>query len=273
MRPFRSRRACIGAECDMGTCKAGQARECYTGREETIGVGPCVTGMQTCTAAGQWGNCIGQVIPVGETCGDGVDNNCNGTVDEDRRSRRRRLHDVRRRLLRLDRVQQRPALVNPAAFDAPGNNVDDDCDGMVDNTIALCDQGLTSDSTNGDGLREGDRHLPDGDDGRQEVGRDQRALTLARRHRRARCRTSHAIRPQFGTKVDAARRRQHGAALERRAPPARATRIPAYHDFVSYYERRNDVGLPGGLLRGERRQAAERAGLPRSERHDRERSR
>src|SRR5436189_93531 len=39
-----------------------------------------------------------------------------------------------------------PKIVNERAFDAPGNNVDDDCDGQVDNTQLLCDQGLQSNS-------------------------------------------------------------------------------------------------------------------------------
>jgi hypothetical protein len=40
-----------------------------------------------------------------------------------------------------------PALVNPGAFDVPGNNVDDDCDGKVDEGATGCDTGLASNSS------------------------------------------------------------------------------------------------------------------------------
>jgi hypothetical protein len=40
-----------------------------------------------------------------------------------------------------------PALVNPGAFDVPGNNVDDDCDGKIDEGVTACDTGLASNST------------------------------------------------------------------------------------------------------------------------------
>ncbi|MBK9030999.1 MAG: choice-of-anchor L domain-containing protein [Myxococcales bacterium] len=40
----------------------------------------------------------------------------------------------------------RPELVNPGAFDAAGNDVDDDCDGNIDNTVSVCDMGLPSNS-------------------------------------------------------------------------------------------------------------------------------
>ena len=40
-----------------------------------------------------------------------------------------------------------PALVNPGAFDVPGNNVDDDCDGKVDESEGPCDTGLASNTT------------------------------------------------------------------------------------------------------------------------------
>jgi hypothetical protein len=41
-----------------------------------------------------------------------------------------------------------PELVNPGAFDVPGNGVDDDCDGKVDESEGPCDMGLASNSTN-----------------------------------------------------------------------------------------------------------------------------
>jgi len=72
--------ACVGEACNTGTCKQGEVRECYTGAKDTAGVGPCVTGEQACTAAGQWGNCEGQVVPTPEVCGDNIDNNCDGAA-------------------------------------------------------------------------------------------------------------------------------------------------------------------------------------------------
>lgn len=40
-----------------------------------------------------------------------------------------------------------PELVNPGSFDAPGNTLDDDCDGVIDNSAAAnCDTGLSSNS-------------------------------------------------------------------------------------------------------------------------------
>lgn len=40
-----------------------------------------------------------------------------------------------------------PALVNPGAFEVPGNGVDDDCDATVDNPRAVCDAAIASNSS------------------------------------------------------------------------------------------------------------------------------
>ncbi|HEY1553671.1 MAG TPA: putative metal-binding motif-containing protein [Kofleriaceae bacterium] len=42
-----------------------------------------------------------------------------------------------------------PAVVNPGAYDVPGDGVDNDCDGTIDNAPAACDQGLASNSNAG----------------------------------------------------------------------------------------------------------------------------
>ncbi len=92
------------------------------------------------------GPCLHQVLPALDVCADGVDNDLRRHRRQHARSGRRRVDDLRWRLLRLPvgRVQ-RSSLVNRGAFEVAGNGIDDDCDGVADNT-APCDAGLTSDS-------------------------------------------------------------------------------------------------------------------------------
>ena len=133
---------CIAGACDS-TCDPGQTVPCYEGAPQTEDVGPCRGGTRTCLPSGTWSACQGQVVPAAEVCGNGIDENCSGEADEN-----------------LDQDGdgyttcdgdccdsgecQRPELVNPGAFDAAGNTVDDDCDGAVDNTQVVCDMGLSS---------------------------------------------------------------------------------------------------------------------------------
>lgn len=75
----------IDNDCDGQTdegcqCINGQTQGCYTGSPSTQGVGPCKGGTQTC-AGGQWGSCIGQVLPKTESCNN-VDDDCDGSTDE-----------------------------------------------------------------------------------------------------------------------------------------------------------------------------------------------
>jgi cysteine-rich repeat protein len=70
----------VDNDCDGATDET-LTRSCYTGASGTSGVGICRPGTQTCSA-GSWGStCPGQVVPRTELC-DGLDDNCNGTVDD-----------------------------------------------------------------------------------------------------------------------------------------------------------------------------------------------
>jgi hypothetical protein len=136
---------------DAPDCEAGATETCYGGASGTQNNAPCMSGTRTCSAGGTWGVCEGEVVPSSEVCGNTVDDNCNGTVDED---------------VDLDGDGfttcggdccdstndgcASPALVNPGAFEAAGNSLDDDCDGTVDNVVAAtCDTGLASNSSVG----------------------------------------------------------------------------------------------------------------------------
>jgi hypothetical protein len=127
-------------------CDPGDTMVCYTGQDGTKGVGPCKSGMRTCGDAKIWSDCIGEVVPTGENCADGIDNNCNGAVDEDEDKDGDGITTCAGDCCDSTECSD-PALVNAGAFDAPGNMVDDDCDGQVDNTELLCDQGIASNSS------------------------------------------------------------------------------------------------------------------------------
>jgi hypothetical protein len=130
-----------------GVCSPGEQRSCYDGPAGTAGVGTCTAGTQTCTDAGLWGACEGQVLPTAEVCGNGLDDNCNGTVDEDVDEDGDGYTTCGGDCCDSPALCGDPHLVNPGAFEVAGNMIDDDCDGVVDNAIAeTCDTGLPSNS-------------------------------------------------------------------------------------------------------------------------------
>lgn len=56
---------------------------CVNGKTQSCGVdtGACQAGTQTCTG-GTWGACVGEIKAIAEACGDKIDNDCDGSVDE-----------------------------------------------------------------------------------------------------------------------------------------------------------------------------------------------
>tara|TARA_B100000609_G_scaffold199625_1_gene205155 strand:+ start:7313 stop:10876 length:3564 start_codon:yes stop_codon:yes gene_type:complete len=65
-------------------CVAGTKRPCYEGPSKSYGVGACKAGVQTCGTDELWGDCVGDIRPKEEETTDcnGVDDNCDGQIDE-----------------------------------------------------------------------------------------------------------------------------------------------------------------------------------------------
>jgi hypothetical protein len=74
---------CDGVIDDGCVCTPGSQSECYTGPAGTSGVGACGPGLQTCNASGTgYDACTGDTTPAAESCGNGADDDCDGTIDD-----------------------------------------------------------------------------------------------------------------------------------------------------------------------------------------------
>ena len=130
------------------SCIPSEEQPCYTGDPSTQNVGACADGTQVCNDSGTgFGPCTGDVTPTDEVCGDDVDNDCDGTADEDVDEDGDGFTTCAGDCCDVQGPDcLGPELVNPGAFEAPDNDVDDDCDGMVDEAQPTCDDGLSSNS-------------------------------------------------------------------------------------------------------------------------------
>ncbi len=69
----------VDDDCD-GALDEDHDPECFSAAPGRQGVGPCRAGERACVNGGL-GECVGQVLPTDEIC-DGVDNDCDGDVDD-----------------------------------------------------------------------------------------------------------------------------------------------------------------------------------------------
>ncbi len=78
---------CDGTTDEGCLCNAGDQQECYTGPAGTTEIGLCSPGTQRCITNADggtnWDTCTGQVLPVAEVCGNGLDDDCDGSIDEE----------------------------------------------------------------------------------------------------------------------------------------------------------------------------------------------
>jgi hypothetical protein len=82
----------IDNDCDGTTdngclCHIGDTQACYSGPANTRNVGLCHGGTQSCvagtTSGSNWNTCSGELVPVTEICGNALDDDCDGLVDEE----------------------------------------------------------------------------------------------------------------------------------------------------------------------------------------------
>lgn len=131
----------IDNDCDGQIDNVKGTREpltqpCYTGSPETVGRGPCKEGLQTCRN-GKWSGCEGEVVPRPEICNNGIDDDCDGRVDNVEEGKP--CTDSNRKGICQQGVTECgpggtllcKQVVQPREEDC--NGIDDDCDGRIDN--------------------------------------------------------------------------------------------------------------------------------------------
>ena len=127
-----------------GPCTPGKKQTCpYQGDPATENVGPCRAGIRTCKEDGAWGKCEGEVLPVtefgDELCNDGIDNDCDGTVDNgadfdgDGYGACSDCCEIASDCNGFD-----PATIYPGAYEMQGDEVDNNCNGEIDESTS-CD--------------------------------------------------------------------------------------------------------------------------------------
>jgi hypothetical protein len=147
-------------------CNVGASMQCYPGRPDEAGGTRCGYGRMSCGRDGLWGRCDGAGAPQMEVC-NGEDDNCDGDVDEgcgcttagERRScyagptGSAGVGVCRAGAQVCERVDGRLTwgqcndMIVPN-FEMCSNNIDDDCDGEVDEGCT-CTLGATRDCYSG----------------------------------------------------------------------------------------------------------------------------
>ncbi len=125
---------CDGTVDEGCDCIDGQTQPCFPGVEAARNVGVCADGSQLCVD-GQWGTCLGAVLPQQELC-NGLDDDCDGANDNGDPEAGQPCATGAQGACGagltacIDGQLQCPQTVQPTAESC--NGIDDDCDGQPD---------------------------------------------------------------------------------------------------------------------------------------------
>ena len=115
-------------------CTPDEVVECpYGGDPNTKDVGPCKAGTKICFPDGShFSPCSGQVLPTTEICGNGIDENCNGTPDENDDLDGDGWGACNGDCCDSVLTCTDPDKVNPGAIEVQSDGFDNDCNGQTD---------------------------------------------------------------------------------------------------------------------------------------------
>lgn len=115
-------------------CMPKSTQSCYTGPQATLNVGTCKAGVATCVDSGVgYDICQNEVTPAFEVCANGLDDDCNGQVDDSVDADGDGWTVCQGDCCdQVGSVCGSPSLVNPGAVEVPGDGVDNNCNGKID---------------------------------------------------------------------------------------------------------------------------------------------
>ncbi len=122
-------------------CQPGLVESCFEASPQQVWVGLCRPGTRMCLPSGMWDRCRFQVLPQREEC-NGQDDDCNGLVDDDFSTKGNTCSTGKPGPCKIGIQECRNGQLFCREYRTPKaevcNNVDDDCDGTVDE---FCEQG------------------------------------------------------------------------------------------------------------------------------------
>ncbi|HEY4178992.1 MAG TPA: choice-of-anchor L domain-containing protein [Kofleriaceae bacterium] len=240
---------CQEGRCLVGECRPGESEQCYDGQPPTRDVGECKGGIRDCDDTGRWSPCNGEVVPTGENgdhSHDGKDNNCNGKVDENEDADGDGLTTWDGDCCDSTECPN-PAQIGLGSFDVAGNGFDDDCNGVIDDTPLLCDQGIASNTQNAMDYAKAIDICQVATMADKKWGVITAALTLTDGMNTPDP-EGHSVRPKFGSNLSP----QGGvnlAILSSGGASAKNDTMPSFHDWVSYtHTATNTAAFPADWL-------------------------